>query len=416
MFLKNVTAFFAPLFFCLFTLLAVETQAQIRQGKWFCIEAKNDLTTYIGVKDTLIIKSSEEYEAGFRYGTDRGRTKAWYTLSAKNDTLYTTMPKTIYSFSGSSKSTTGTKVIYDYSLNCTQFMWEHLIATALGHGWPANSKKSFVLIKEKNDSILVITSPDKKAVLTFRYGVFKPITNPVLFHVDMNVQRQLGKFNPQNGDIVVVRGGFNNWSGVKATMTETATPGVYQWKEEFPASQIDLLQEYKFAIVHKDGTELVEDDPKRSFILEGGGVSLPTVFFNGKYRVDDVNLIRIAAKSISETSPANAYSQKRDEFLVVWMDYVNENSDIYGRFVKSDGSTPGNPFPICIEKSDQSYPAVDYNRDLDEYMVVWKDGRKNHYRRRSSGRQGLCRRSRRKSLFRLYPFVHFNGSGGSVRI
>jgi len=78
----------------------------------------------------------------------------------------------------------------------------------------------------------------------------------------------------------------------------------------------------------------------------------------------------------TEKFPAVAYNFKDDEFLVVSLlsDSLRGTRDVYGQFVKPDGSLRGGPFPICIHPVDQSCPDVAYGTD-NEFLVVWCDFR-----------------------------------------
>ncbi len=100
--------------------------------------------------------------------------------------------------------------------------------------------------------------------------------NPVVFQVNMNVQQFLGGFDPAAGDIVVVRGSFNGWSGNQDECTLTDT--VY-------AATVDIAAtggiEYKFVIVPGDGSaDNWEGISNRTFDVPAGGATIPPVYFN----------------------------------------------------------------------------------------------------------------------------------------
>ena len=81
----------------------------------------------------------------------------------------------------------------------------------------------------------------------------------------------------------------------------------------------------------------------------------------------------------NEKAPAVAYNFKDDEYLVIAVvnDTVRGDRDIYGQFVRPDGTLKGSRFPICIHSGDQACPDVAYGKD-DQYLVVWCDfGRSN---------------------------------------
>lgn len=74
-----------------------------------------------------------------------------------------------------------------------------------------------------------------------------------------------------------------------------------------------------------------------------------------------------------EKHPATAYNILRDEFLVVYQDARSGNPDLYGRIFSSDGSPVTDEFIVCDGAPEQMYPAVDFNRLLDEYIVVYQN-------------------------------------------
>ncbi|MBN1894329.1 T9SS type A sorting domain-containing protein [bacterium] len=80
--------------------------------------------------------------------------------------------------------------------------------------------------------------------------------------------------------------------------------------------------------------------------------------------------------NFNEKGPAVAYNFKDDEYLVISVvnDTVFGNRDIYGQFVRSDGSLKGDRFPICSHPADQACPDVAYGIE-NQYLVVWCDFR-----------------------------------------
>jgi hypothetical protein len=72
--------------------------------------------------------------------------------------------------------------------------------------------------------------------------------------------------------------------------------------------------------------------------------------------------------------PDVAYSPVQDEYLVVYTyDSVSTGSDIWARRVKWDGSWMGSEFAIGRTTAKQHNPAVAYNADADEYLVVYQN-------------------------------------------
>ena len=68
------------------------------------------------------------------------------------------------------------------------------------------------------------------------------------------------------------------------------------------------------------------------------------------------------------------------QYLVVWVDdrkSATPSFDIYGQRVSASGSRLGPDFRVSGRNatSDERDPAVAYNPDAGEYLVVWGDGR-----------------------------------------
>lgn len=89
-----------------------------------------------------------------------------------------------------------------------------------------------------------------------------------------------------------------------------------------------------------------------------------------------------AAAGRGQAFPALAFDPAGDRFLVVWTDWRNAptvESDIYGRFVGTDGRPAGPAFPIAQERVSQKFPAIAFDPDARRYLVVWIDRRHRPY-------------------------------------
>ena len=97
----------------------------------------------------------------------------------------------------------------------------------------------------------------------------------VTFQVNMNVQEYAGNFDPGAGDIVVIRGSFNGWSGNDHECT--LDDSLYTCSVNLPEGPI----EYKFIIVPgAGGDDIWESCANRTYdVMSGGGVIDP-VYFN----------------------------------------------------------------------------------------------------------------------------------------
>lgn len=72
--------------------------------------------------------------------------------------------------------------------------------------------------------------------------------------------------------------------------------------------------------------------------------------------------------------PDVAYSPVHDEYLVVYTyDSAGTGSDIWARRVNWNGSWMSSEFALGRKSDDQHHPAVAYNPDADEYLVVYQN-------------------------------------------
>jgi hypothetical protein len=94
---------------------------------------------------------------------------------------------------------------------------------------------------------------------------------------------------------------------------------------------------------------------------------LPTGRLHGDFR--------ISFSAGSEQIPAMAYNSQDNEYLVVWQDMRNGDEDIYGQRVGSDDSLLDDECPISTVANDQEFPDVTYNSQNNEYLAVWQDER-----------------------------------------
>jgi hypothetical protein len=79
----------------------------------------------------------------------------------------------------------------------------------------------------------------------------------------------------------------------------------------------------------------------------------------------------------TQAHPSVVYNPTRNNFFVLWNDNrtgKNEN-DVYGVFINNAGTKDGEEFVICDVPKDQYYPAVVYNPKDDEFMIIYEDFR-----------------------------------------
>ncbi len=244
---------------CLVLLLlwSCSLQAQMLTGEYYLTEATFEGTRITGLSATFQFTSASDYAATFATSSYNGSAKSQFRLSAGKDTLVDQLPKDI-SLTGGRSSTINGKLLYQIMLTTSQEVWDKGGQTALGYGWPAGATASKVLITIGTDSTLLLKSLDGKTVLTYAHSGKLFAHNIVTFQVDMRIQQKLARFAPNQGDIVLVRGNFNDWKGNAAAMTATATPGIFAYKHDFSADWIGRALQYNFIIHKTDGQESVE--------------------------------------------------------------------------------------------------------------------------------------------------------------
>ena len=83
----------------------------------------------------------------------------------------------------------------------------------------------------------------------------------------------------------------------------------------------------------------------------------------------------VCADDSYQLSPIVAFDSEHNRFLVVWGDNrADFGTDLYGRFVLTNGQTAGGEFCIagCADGVDRFDPALVYNPDDQEYLVVYE--------------------------------------------
>jgi hypothetical protein len=98
----------------------------------------------------------------------------------------------------------------------------------------------------------------------------------VTFQVNMNLKMLEGTFRPLSGDIVTVRGDFNNWGNTANTDTlkDANADSIYTLTKKLPVGGIT----YKFWKTYRLGD--YENDPSRTYTVVAGPNVLPVVPFN----------------------------------------------------------------------------------------------------------------------------------------
>jgi hypothetical protein len=81
----------------------------------------------------------------------------------------------------------------------------------------------------------------------------------------------------------------------------------------------------------------------------------------------------IADQSVDTKDPAVAYNSQQQEYLVVWWNDRTGCDDISGQRVSKSGLPTGSVIWIANQCSDdRDYPVVAYNSQHNEYLVTWQ--------------------------------------------
>lgn len=110
----------------------------------------------------------------------------------------------------------------------------------------------------------------------------------------------------------------------------------------------------------------------RLFIF--GSIALFLMIPLGVYAGESIgNWFIIAGDGEQEVSPAIAYNSQREQYLVVWYNNRAGNDDIRAQRLSEYGSPLGGPFYISAGSgADRRFPDVAYNSVQDQYLVVWE--------------------------------------------
>lgn len=148
------------------------------------------------------------------------------------------------------------------------------------------------------------------------------------------------------------------------TPTPTLEPSVYLAGQRYP----DLVHNStanEYLVAWHD-----QDSP-----LTGKDIYAQLVFSSSHLKGDYFAVSTVAGDQEHATV---AYGTVADEYLVVWSDSRNVGTsdwDIYGQRISSGGVLTGTEIIVSSQIGAQQFPAVAYDGDLDEYLVVWHDRR-----------------------------------------
>jgi hypothetical protein len=121
-----------------------------------------------------------------------------------------------------------------------------------------------------------------------------------------------------------------------------------------------------------------------TFLVVWQSQTVPTADWNVCWRVltgdgQAASEVVCLSRPADQQYPTVAYNSAHNEFVVVWQDYINGSWDVYGQRITASGVPTGPVFLVATRIDYQSYPtqqqnpAVAYNSQSDQYLVVWQD-------------------------------------------
>jgi hypothetical protein len=104
--------------------------------------------------------------------------------------------------------------------------------------------------------------------------------------------------------------------------------------------------------------------------------------------------IAVSTASLKQQRPAVAYDSQRNEYLVVWQSGTGEENTsgynyIHGQRLSGSGGRLGGLITVSAATNWQVEPDVAYNSRDDQYLVVWRDGTVDVHGQRISGSGAL---------------------------
>ena len=79
-----------------------------------------------------------------------------------------------------------------------------------------------------------------------------------------------------------------------------------------------------------------------------------------------------------QRAPIAAYDSKNQRFLVIWDDYRDSKTDIWGQLIDKDGNKVGSEINISnLPGTDEYFGTVAYLDSKDEYLIAWQDEESN---------------------------------------
>ncbi|MCX7739260.1 MAG: choice-of-anchor D domain-containing protein [Hydrogenothermaceae bacterium] len=90
---------------------------------------------------------------------------------------------------------------------------------------------------------------------------------------------------------------------------------------------------------------------------------------------DNLELVK---ENGEQQNPQIIYLRDKKIYFLVWEDWRDGNGDVYGKFLKEDGTACGTEFKINTNsEKHQTSPSIAYRQNEGRVLIVWQDGRYN---------------------------------------
>jgi hypothetical protein len=197
----------------------------------------------------------------------------------------------------------------------------------------------------------------------------------VTFAVDMNIQEELGNFDPA-ADAVLVRGSFNGWGGSDPTLTDGDGDGVYTGSYIMGDELIGTDIEYKFVNASATQGELWENVDNRIATVEGGTQTLETVFFNNVDYVPELLDVEVMFRVNMEIMTANGTFDPATDWIVMRGGHANLGNWGGAVVMTEEGGNPGHFFLNIEFDGLEADTNLEYKfvilEDQDETLAIWE--------------------------------------------
>lgn len=190
--------------------------------------------------------------------------------------------------------------------------------------------------------------------------------NPVTFQVHMNIQQQLGNFNPDT-DQIVVRGDFNGWGGAAQALSNSGDM-LYTGTFELGDELIGTTQGYKFVILPAGGADNWESmADNRSFVLAAGGQTLDPVYFNNQDSAGELTNVEVIFSVNMQVMAANGTFDPITDWIVLRGNHASLGNWGGAVIMNEDGGNPGHYY-LSLQ-----FDNVEVDSNLEYKFVILED-------------------------------------------